>query len=194
MKSLVVFCGSSAGHDEVYAIDAYNAGKFLAAEGIRIIYGGAKVGVMGALADGALQHGGEVIGVLPEFLQTKEIAHEGLTKLILTKTMHERKLIMHEMSDGIMALPGGFGTLEELFEMLTWAQLGLHQKPIGLLNTNSFFQPLIEMTHTMVQEGFLKEAHAGLVLHHPEIHELLKVMKSFEPLPFPKWIRNNEET
>src|SRR5687768_1380717 len=136
MKSVAIFCGSSSGSDSIYYSQAAMLGKILAHRKIQIVYGGAKVGLMGAVADGALKEGGKVIGVLPNFLKSKEIAHTGLTDLILVESMHERKLKMHELSDGIIALPGGFGTLEELFEMLTWSQLGLHKKPIGLLNIN----------------------------------------------------------
>ena len=126
MKSIVVFCGSGDGYNETYRETAYLLGKTLAAQDIRIIYGGAKVGLMGALADGALQHGGKITGVIPYFLKTKEVVHDGLTELITVDTMHERKLKMSELGDGIITMPGGWGTMEELFEMLTWGQLGLH--------------------------------------------------------------------
>ena len=134
MKSVTVFCGSSMGTDPIYKSQAFLLGKTLAQQNIKLIYGGAKVGLMGAVADGALSENGKVIGVLPHFLGTKEIAHESLTELIRVESMHERKTKMSELSEGVIALPGGFGTLEELFEMLTWGQLGLHQKPIGILN------------------------------------------------------------
>src|SRR5579871_5059480 len=139
MKRIVVFCGSSSGTDGVYAEQAYMTGATLAKLGIGLVYGGARVGLMGAVADGALAHGGEVIGVLPRFLSGKEIGHEGLTDLVLVDTMHERKMKMHDLSDGVITLPGGFGTMEEMFEMLTWGQLGIHRKPIGLLNIAGFY-------------------------------------------------------
>jgi uncharacterized protein (TIGR00730 family) len=136
MKSVTVFCGSSSGSNSVYATQAMLLGTALAHRKIRLIYGGAKIGLMGIIADAVLKEGGEVVGILPQFLSSKEIAHRGLTQLIMVDSMHERKTKMHELSDGVIALPGGFGTLEELFEMLTWAQLGLHQNPIGLLNVD----------------------------------------------------------
>src|SRR5690606_15661454 len=138
MNNIVVFCGSSIGTDRVYEEQAFLLGKTLAEASLGLVYGGAKVGLMGAVADGALGHGGKVVGVLPRFLQTREIAHDGLTELFIVETMHERKTKMNELCDGIIALPGGFGTMEEFFEMLTWGQLGLHQKPVGLLNTDGF--------------------------------------------------------
>src|SRR5215203_5745857 len=142
MKRVSVFCGSSLGTDEVFQKHAHFVGETLAIQKIGLVYGGANVGLMGAVADGALSKGGEVIGVLPNFLRAKEIAHKNLTQLILVETMHERKTMMNELSDGVIALPGGFGTLEEFFEMLTWAQLGLHKKPIALLNIGGFFDSL----------------------------------------------------
>src|SRR5882672_4291706 len=157
MKRIVVYCGSSFGTESVYQEQAYATGVTLARLNIGLVYGGARVGLMGAVADGALAHGGEVIGVLPRFLSGKELGHAGLTDLILVDTMHERKLKMHELSDGVIALPGGFGTLEELFEMVTWGQLGLHKKPVGLLNVAGFYDELLSFIQTMVDKGFLKE-------------------------------------
>lgn len=140
------------------------------------------------MADGALQNGGKVYGVIPEFLRSKEIAHEGLTELILVTSMHERKVKMNELSDGVIALPGGFGTMEELFEMLTWAQLGLHKKPIALLNTNSFYDYLIRAAETMVIEGFLKKSNLDILLVDDQIDSLLKKMKAYRAPEVPKWI------
>ena len=154
MKSITVFCGSSSGTDGVYKSQATLLGRALAERNIQLVYGGAQIGLMGAVADGVLTHGGRAIGVLPGFLKSKEIAHDRLTELIIVETMHERKTKMHELCDGVIALPGGFGTLEELFEMLTWGQLGLHKKPIGLLNTDNFYDPLITLLQTMVDNGF----------------------------------------
>jgi uncharacterized protein (TIGR00730 family) len=138
MKSISVFCGSSMGVDPVYISEAILLGKTLAERSIQLVYGGARIGLMGAVADSVLNNHGKVIGVLPYFLKSKEIAHDGLTELILVESMHERKMKMHDLCDGIIALPGGFGTLEELFEILTWGQLGLHKKPVGVLNVNGF--------------------------------------------------------
>jgi len=188
MKSIVVFCGSSEGNNPVYKEQAFALGKTMAAQGIRLIYGGAKVGLMGAVADGVLQNGGSAVGVIPYFLQTKEIAHEALTELIVVDTMHERKLKMHELSDGIVTLPGDFGTMEEFFEMLTWAQLGLHQKPIGLLNTNGFYSNLFSLADTMVDEGFLKASNRDMLLMHDHIDALLEQMHAYVAPEVPKWI------
>jgi uncharacterized protein (TIGR00730 family) len=188
MKSIVVFCGSSEGYDEMYREAAYQVGALLASKDIRIVYGGAKVGLMGALADGTLDNGGKIIGVIPDFLKTKEIAHEGLTELITVSSMHERKLKMYELSDGIMAMPGGWGTMEELFEMLTWGQLGLHGKPVGLLNVNGFYDALLALNTNMVGEGFLGECTSTTLLSHEAPEELLELMNNFEPKEAPKWI------
>jgi len=186
MKSIVVFCGSGEGYNEVYREAAEQMGITLAARHIRIIYGGAKVGLMGALADAALDQGGRVIGVIPEFLKTEEVAHEGLTELITVNTMHERKLKMHELSDGIIAMPGGWGTMEELFEMLTWGQLGLHNKPVGLLNVNGYYDALKALCDNMVQEGFLNEYVNAMLLVSESVDELLEKMAAYEPMERPK--------
>ena len=186
MESIVVFCGSGMGNRESYRETAYLVGATLAALNIRVIYGGAKIGLMGAVADGALNAGGNVIGVIPGFLKTKEVAHEGLTSLLTVDTMHERKLKMHELSDGIIALPGGWGTMEELFEMLTWAQLGLHPKPIGLLNINGYYNALNALCDTMVSEGFLAADTRKMLLTGTSINELLAAMQAYQPVPAPK--------
>ena len=186
MKSIVVFCGSSEGYNECYREAAYNLGALLAARGIRIIYGGAKVGLMGALADGALENSGEIIGIIPGFLKTKEVAHEQLTKLVIVDTMHERKLKMHELSDGIITLPGGWGTMEELFEMLTWSQLGLHSKPVGLLNINGYYDALKALTDNMVTEGFLNEFVNATLLINGSIDDLLTQMEAYDPTATPQ--------
>ncbi len=188
MKSIVVFCGSGDGYNEVYREVAYAVGNMLALQGIRIIYGGAKVGIMGALADGALQKGGIVTGVIPNFLKTREVAHTGITELITVETMHERKLKMNELSDGILTLPGGWGTMEELFETLTWSQLGLHKKPIGLLNTNGYYDALKALCSTMVQEGFLNERVNASLLISSSPEELLNKMSNYTPPPVSKWL------
>lgn len=188
MKSIVVFCGSSAGHDPAYMEQALQLGAALAQRNITLVYGGAKVGLMGAVADGALQAGGKVIGVLPHFLQQKELAHNGLTELVLVDTMHERKTKMNELSDGVIALPGGFGTMEELFEMLTWGQLGLHQKPIGMLNVNGFYDALHQLSQTMTEKGFLSASNRDMLLYSDQIDELLTKMEQYRPVEKPKWI------
>ena len=188
MKSIVVFCGSSAGTNPVYAAEAVKVGKLLAARNIRVVYGGAKVGIMGAVAQAALDAGGEVTGVIPDFLRTKEVAHDGLTEMIVTENMHQRKLKMHELTDGIITLPGGWGTMEEVFEMLTWAQLGLHTKPVGLLNTNGYYNALIALCDHMVAEGFLPASIRGMILASDSPEELLQLMESYVPVNTPKWI------
>lgn len=188
MKSIAVFCGSGEGNKNCYREAAYLLGATLAALGINIIYGGAKVGLMGAVADAALNAGGEVTGIIPQFLKTKEVAHEGLTELITVANMHERKLKMHELSDGIIALPGGWGTMEELFEMLTWAQLGLHGKPVGLLNVNGYYNSLISLCDTMVKEGFLDANFRTMLLTCDTVHGLLAQIKDWAPIETPKLI------
>ena len=188
MKSITVFCGSSSGTDGIYKSQATLLGRALAERNIQLVYGGAQIGLMGAVADGVLTHGGRAIGVLPGFLKSKEIAHDRLTELIIVETMHERKTKMHELCDGVIALPGGFGTLEELFEMLTWGQLGLHKKPIGLLNTDNFYDPLITLLQTMVDNGFLKEINQRMLLVSNNINELLDNMENYDAPDVGKWI------
>ncbi len=186
MKSIVVFCGSSDGYHESYREAAYTIGAMLAEQNIRVVYGGAKIGLMGAVAEGALAAGGKVIGVIPRFLETMEVAHDGLTELITVETMHERKLKMHELSDGIITLPGGWGTMEELFEMLTWGQLGLHSKPIGLLNVNGYYDALKALSDNMVTEGFLGEFISNSLLISEDPKELLEKMEAYTPVPTTK--------
>ncbi len=181
MNRVSVFCASSVGNNPIYQEMAYNVGAFLANKKVGVVFGGSHLGLMGAVAQGALDNGGEVIGVLPNFMSSREIAHTGLTTLFMVDSMHERKLKMYELSDGIIALPGGFGTFEELFEMLTWAQLGLHQEPIGILNTNGYYDHLLAMIATMKGEGLLKESNADMVLHAKKIEDLFKHMQAYVP-------------
>ncbi|MBC8033251.1 MAG: TIGR00730 family Rossman fold protein [Chitinophagaceae bacterium] len=188
MKRITVFCGSSPGKEDSYVQIATEVGKTLAKQHIGLVYGGARIGLMGAVADGALAAGGEVIGVLPRFLKSKEIAHAGLTELIIVESMHDRKMMMNERSDGVIALPGGYGTLEELFEMLTWAQLGLHKKPIGLLNVDGFYDALYALLLVMSSKGFLKEADRQMLLISSNIDELLVKMKNYAAPQVNKWI------
>ncbi len=192
MKRITVFCGSSLGSDDIYKTQAMLVGHSLAKNNIELVYGGAKIGLMGAVADGVLNKGGKVIGVLPVFLKSKEIAHEQLTELILVDTMHERKTRMNDLCDGVIALPGGFGTLEELFEMLTWAQLGLHKKPIGILNVNGFYDALMDLIQTMVDKGFLKQINQQMLLESDNIDDLLVKMNTYVAPVVGKWI--SEET
>ena len=191
LTSFAVFCGASSGGDAVYRDIAYRLGQAIAAAGATVVYGGACSGLMGEVANGALSAAGEVIGVLPGFLQTKEIAHTGLSKLIIVDSMHERKLRMHELSDAIIALPGGWGTMEELTEMLTWAQLGLHSKPIGLLNAGGFYDGFLQLIDTMQREGFLKAAYAKMLLVADNIDRLLSLMEAYVAPDVPVWITEN---
>jgi len=188
MKSITVFCGSSFGYDEIYKTQATLLGQTLAKKNIRLVYGGANVGLMGAVADGSLAAGGEVVGVLPKFLQEKEIAHQHLTELILVDSMHERKVKMSELCEGVIALPGGYGTLEELFEMLTWAQLGLHKKPIAILNTNGYYNCLNVLTQGMVDSGFLKQLNKDMLLISGDIEDLLNKMFAYKAPDVGKWV------
>lgn len=190
MKRMTVFCGASSGMDDIYRQEAIHVGKFLASKKIDIVFGGGKIGIMGAVADAALDSNGTVTGVIPTFLCTKEVAHDALTEIHIVKSMHERKMLMHELGEGVLALPGGYGTLEELFEMLTWAQLGLHTKPIALLNTKGYFNHLIQFVHHMVQEGFLSETNRDMILVHDDIEELVTMMENYVAPDVPKWVTN----
>ncbi len=181
IASICVFCGSSEGNDPEILNQANQLGRAFANREIALVYGGSQLGIMGAVAKSCLESGGKAIGIIPEFLKTKEIVHTGLDDLIITKTMHERKLKMQEVSDGFITLPGGFGTFEELFEIITWSQLGLHHKPIGLLNTNGFYDALIVMLDEMVKRGFLKQENHDLLIVDTNIDRLIEAMQEFQP-------------
>lgn len=183
ITSCVVFCGANSGNSSVYRDTAYRCGAGLAQHGIKLVYGGGKVGLMGDIADGALDAGGEVLGIIPEFLTVPEIAHERVSNLIVTDSMHSRKLAMYEHADAAIALPGGYGTLDELFEFLTWSQLGLHDKPIGILNTNNFFDGLILQIDTMVREGFLKQHNRDLLVVADSFEEVLHKLRTYHKKP-----------
>ena len=188
MKSVCVFCGSSAGSTPEFIVAGRNLGEFLASQGITVVYGGAAVGIMGAVANGALEAGGKVIGVIPGFLSKKEIRHQGLTELITVDSMHQRKQKMAELSDGFIALPGGFGTLEELCEILTWAQLGLVTGPVGILNVNGYYNHLLALFDHMVFQELLKKENRQLVIQDTKIEQLVKKMIHYVPKPVPKWL------
>ncbi len=192
IKRYTVFCGSSTGTDKIYAEQAYALGKEFAERGIGLVFGGGKIGMMGAVANGVMETGGEAIGVIPKFLCSKEIAHDKLTQLIVVDTMHERKTKMNELCDGVITLPGGYGTMEELFEMLTWQQLGLHQKPIGILNINGFYDELLALVQTMVSKGYLTPQHQHILLTDTTIEGLLEKMENFVAPEVPKWIAEDE--
>ncbi|MFE4351998.1 LOG family protein [Peribacillus butanolivorans] len=181
MKTLAVFCGSSKGASNVYLEAAKKLGKELAKRNITLVYGGACVGIMGAVADSVLEAGGKVIGVMPSFLEKREISHRNLTELIVVDSMHERKAKMAELADGFIALPGGPGTLEEFFEIFTWAQLGLHHKPCGLLNINHYYDPLVALFNHMSDEQFLHEKYRSMALVDVEPNGLLDQFNTYEP-------------
>ncbi len=189
IKSIAVFCASAEGTKPVYMEMAYELGKQLAKAGIRLVYGGATVGCMGAVAKGALDHNGEVIGVLPHFLNKREIAHLNLTELIQVETMHERKLKMNELSDACLTIPGGFGTMEEFFEIITWGQLGLHRKPSAILNVNQFYNPLIEQLQLMNREGLLRDENLAMLIVSESIEDVLAQMDNYTPPMLEKWLR-----
>jgi uncharacterized protein (TIGR00730 family) len=190
VKNILIYCGSSAGHNEIYKKTATQVGETLAKQGLSLVYGGGSVGLMGTVADAILANGGEAIGVIPSFMEPWEVQHKGLTECIVTETMHTRKQIMAEKSDAVIALPGGWGTLDELFEILTWRQLGLHKMPIGVLNTNGFYDDLLKMLEKMVSEGFLKEANLQMLIVDDNIESLLEKLKndSSEGELVGKWI------
>jgi uncharacterized protein (TIGR00730 family) len=188
MKSIAVFCASRSGIDQIYKTVAFEVGTMLANQGFRIIYGGGKVGLMGIMADAALAAGGEVIGVIPHFLDKKEVGHKGLSELIMVESMHERKLKMSELSQSVLTLPGGFGTLEELTEMLTWSQLALHQKPIGILNVNGYYNFLEQLFDHMQHQGFLTKNVRRISIFDDNLENLLEKMDKFEPKHRGDWL------
>lgn len=187
-RTICVFAGSNVGFDEEFAQAARNLGATLAIQGYRLVYGGASVGLMGAVANAALQYGGTVVGVMPQFLIAKEVAHTGLSELKVTTSMHERKRVMAEMSDGFIALPGGLGTLEEFFEVLTWAQLALHPKPCGLLNVNGYYDALLGFLDTAVNRGLLSTSNRSLLLTDSDGTRLVQRMATHRPLVEAKWL------
>lgn len=191
MKKICVYCASSPGFEDVYMKAADTTGQYLAANGYGLVYGGGSIGLMGQVADACMKNGGEVIGVIPHFLNTKEVGHKELTQLITVESMHERKLKMSELADGFIALPGGFGTLEELAEILTWAQLGLVEKPIGILNVNGYYDHLIALLDHMVKEGLLKQENRDMLLIDTEIGSLMAQFESYKPIPVKKWLNKD---
>lgn len=191
LEKICVFCGSSDGNDLAITDAAKKLGEIFAERNITLVYGAAKIGVMGVIAKSVLDNNGKVIGIIPNFLKRKEVVHLGLSELITTENMHERKMRMQEESDGFIALPGGMGTLEELFEIITWLQLGLHQKPIGLLNTNGFYNDLIKLLETMVRKGFLSIDNFNLLLIDSNPEQLLIKMEEFKSPIIPKWLNSD---
>jgi uncharacterized protein (TIGR00730 family) len=183
-----VFCGSSPGLDPAFSASAAEVGRLLAGSGRDLVYGGGHVGLMGVVADAALRAGGRVIGVIPRSLMDREVGHLGLTELHVVGSMHERKARMAELSDGFLALPGGIGTLEEFFETWTWAQLGLHAKPFGLLDVSGFYGPLLTFLDRLVEQRFVRDEHRSMLLVGREPGPLLSLMAGHRPPDLPKWI------
>ncbi|MCB0423615.1 MAG: TIGR00730 family Rossman fold protein [Flavobacteriaceae bacterium] len=192
MNSVAVFCGSSEGNDQEIIEQSYLLGKTLAKRKMTLVYGGAKIGIMGQVARGVLEHNGQVLGVIPDFLKKKEVVHPNLTELITTKNMHDRKVIMYEKSDGFIIIPGGFGTMDEFFEITTWGQIGLHAKPIGILNLNGYYDALLSQCKVMVERGFLKQANLEVILVDTTIDGLLEKMENFKTTSQPKWIKKEQ--
>jgi uncharacterized protein (TIGR00730 family) len=176
-----VYCGSADGVRPEYYAAAFQTGQEIARLGLELVYGAGKTGLMGAVADGALQAGGQVTGVIPASLNTPQLTHAGLTRLEAVETIHQRKARMAALADAFIALPGGYGTFEELFEMLTWAQIGLHQKPIGLLNALGYFDPLIELVHHALREGFIYAEHRTMLLNAPDAPGLIALLRQYRP-------------
>jgi uncharacterized protein (TIGR00730 family) len=191
-RRLCVFCGSSTGNRPAYRTAAEQLGVLLVERGIELVYGGGNIGLMGILADTVLARGGRAIGVIPDSLMAKEVGHTGLTELRIVNSMHERKALMSDLSDGFIALPGGFGTLEEFCEVVTWSQLGLQSKPCGLLNVESYYSPLLELFDHAVREGFLREENRRLVMDDDHPKRLIEMMSKFRPEPVAKWIDRQE--
>lgn len=192
MRSICVFCGSNLGTRLVYREAAARVGELIARRGLRLVYGGGNVGLMGVVADAALGAGGEVVGVIPRTLMARELGHGGVTELHVVGTMHERKALMADLSDGFLALPGGYGTLEEFCEILTWAQLGIHRKPCGLLDVDGYWSPLCALFDHAVDEGFLHPDHRALVIEEGDPERLLERMERFVPPATPKWAEPEE--
>lgn len=188
MRRLCVFCGSSTGNNPVYAETAREFGRLLVAHGLGLVFGGGHIGLMGVVADAVLAAGGEAIGVIPRSLMARELGHGSLTELHVVETMHQRKALMADLSDAFVALPGGYGTLDETFEILTWAQLGIHQKPVVLLNVAGYFDPLLAWIKHAASEGFLKSKHVALLAVASTVGQSLDLLQRHRPVPVPpKW-------
>ena len=190
MKSLCVFCGANFNGDPILKDTVELLAETMVSQDITLVYGGGRVGVMGILADAVLQRGGKAIGVIPQFLMDKEVGHTGLTELRVVENMHQRKQVMNDLCQGIIMLPGGFGTLEEFFEVLTWLQLGLHNNPVGILNVNGFYDLLLKQMDLMVEQRFLKPANRALVLSSGDPIELISMMNNIDIKPDEVWFRD----
>lgn len=194
MQSICVFCGANFNGDPVLKQAIEQLAEVMAAQQITLVFGGGKVGVMGLLADAVMQKKGKAIGVIPRFLIDKEVGHTGLTELHIVENMHQRKQLMNDLCDGIIMLPGGFGTLEEFFEVLTWLQLGLHHHPVGILNVNGYYDFLLKQLDVMVEQRFLKPANRELVITSADPIELVKLMNDFKAEPDEVWFRDRNLT
>jgi len=194
MTSICIFCGANFNGDPALKQAAELLTEVMARQNLTLVFGGGKVGMMGLLADNMLQRGGKAIGIIPQFLMDKEVGHPGLTELHVVETMHQRKQLMSDLCDGIIMLPGGFGTLEEFFEVLTWLQLGLHSKPIGILNVNGFYDFLLKQMDIMVEQQFLKPANRRLVITSGDPIELISLMENFNAKPDEVWFRDKNLT
>src|SRR5210317_2050645 len=188
MKSICVFCGSSMGFHPIYKKAAHDLGKYIAQENLNLVYGGGSVGLMGVLAEAVLENRGHVTGIIPRFLYEKEVGHDGISELIIVDSMHERKQKMAELSQGFIAMPGGIGTMEELFEIFTWSQLALIKKPVALLNVNKYYAHIISFLQNMVSEGFLLESTLRSLIISDNIHMLVAKMMAYNYAETPKWI------
>jgi len=193
LNSICVYCGSNTGARPEYAVAARTLGILIADSEIRLVYGGGAVGLMGVIAESAMTAGGEVVGIIPRALDRREIANRRVTTLHVVESMHERKAMMDQLSDGFIALPGGFGTFEELCEMLTWSQLGIHHKPIGLLNVAGYYDPLISMFDHAVNEQFLHPDHRSMLIDSDDPVALIARMRTFSPPTVTKWLERGEE-
>ncbi len=194
LRSICVYCGSADGLKQVYLDAAFGLGQLLARQGITLVYGAGKTGLMGAVADGALSAGGEVIGIVPHNLNTSALIHAGLTRLETSENMHTRKARMSELAEAFIALPGGLGTFDELFETLTWVQIGLHHKPVGLLNTLNYYDPLLALIEHASNEGFLYAEHRHILVHSPQPEALLDQLRAYTPPDgLARWVHRPEE-
>ena len=194
MKAICIFCGANFNGDPLLKEAIEQLAEIMTSRDITLVYGGGKVGIMGILADAVLTRGGKAIGVIPQFLMDKEVGHRGLTELHIVENMHQRKQLMNDLCDGIIMLPGGFGTLEEFFEVLTWLQLGLHTHPVGILNVNGFYDLLLKQMDVMVEQRFLKPANRALVLTSGDAIELVNLMDNIEIKPDEVWFRDRNLT
>lgn len=189
MKAILVYCGANSGNNPIYKETAKNLGLLFVKKGIRLIYGGGSLGLMGEISTTVMDNGGEATGIIPHFLDKLEVGNPNLTEVIKVETMHQRKALMEELCDAIITIPGGYGSMDELFEIMSWSQLGLHNKPIGLLNINHFYDHLIQQLDVMVEEGFLRAENRKLLIVDETINGLLSKMEAFVPIQnTPKWL------